>query len=251
MKSKCGVECDNKDVESETLSENGRKRLKDIFEESYTVQNNNNDNRDVTRYNKSIEQALSGDSGICTLRDTRSEVFIESPTKRRRLDRTRCVGNDCSCNHGPTSAVVSEISDVSCKIENGRSEIGSNSTSLEYEVKYHKSLSKYSSEFIAGHEHLEPRGLGSTDKKLEVDGDREVEQVEKTDNISTNGSQLKISEVGFEKADSLQTNSLFWTTSVKEPGINSKKALSEHSQLFYKPLDFYRSYKSLVAGLRN
>ena len=256
-KSKCVSKKDSKDVESETFSENGRKRLKGMFEQSSGgVQDNNRDNGNVTHC-RSTEETLPWDSGIRILSGSISEACIDSPTKRRKLDRTRCDGNEGCFEDGPASTVTTEIDDVSCKIEHGTSGIGSHGASLGYEIKYHKSLPSYSSESITSHKHLEPKCLEFTKTKLEVNVGGKVEQVSQSccddaDNTKTNDFQLKISEVDTEKASSLNTENLFRTTAVKERGTksDSKKDLGKHSQLFYKPTDFYRSYKSLLAGLR-
>ena len=85
--------------------------------------------------------------------------------------------------------------------------------------------------------------------------DGKVEQVAQSccndaaDNTKTKGFELRISDGDTEKTSSLETESLFRTTAVKERGTksDSKKDLGE---LFHKPTDFYRSYKSLLRGLR-
>ena len=256
IKSKCGSKRDSKDVESETLSENGRKRLKGIFEQSGSgFQDNSCNNGDVTHCRRSTEETLPWDSGISILSDTRSEACIESPTKRQKLDRTSCVGNECYYDDGPASTVASKIGGASCKIENGSSGKGSHGASLGQEIKFHKSLPKYSSEFITSHKHLEPKCLEFTKTKFEGNVDGKVEQVAQSccndaaDNTKTKGFELRISGGDTEKTSSLETESLFRTTAVKERGTksDSKKDLGE---LFYKPTDFYRSYKSLLRGLR-
>ena len=249
---KCGTDV----VENDILSEKSEKRQKDFREQCAYCSSCDGRGKCGSTRDKEQDYSVTSetlDSGICSALlpdDTRAD----SPTKRRKLNRNdSSFNNSCLFQSDCLVPLETIASDRNVRSEQVRRENrvcyncpdnqeASCKTSLDFSVI---------SEGEKCYKELEG-GCSSVVKMKQSNGSERDSEIQPHDS-SIKRSTNALNVITTEMKSSLKVQNTSYSAQAEvhnAQGLVRQLSYEETLKLFHKPIDFYRSFKTLVEGLR-